>query len=135
MDEIKNRIRKALEIRGMTFAELAKKTDISKASISQYVSGYTKPKANRIYTIAKALEVSEVWLLGYDVPMEAEKSTKQLSSLLLKNGQSDTRLDSIIENYNQLNEAGKDDLAKHAEHLTYIPEYTRFEDDEADSLA
>ena len=42
---------------------------------------------------------------------------------------------SIIENYNQLNEAGKDDLAKHAEHLTYIPEYTRFEDNEADSLA
>ena len=129
MDEIKNRIRKALEIRGMTFAELAKKTDISKASISQYVSGYTKPKANRIYTMAKALEVSEVWLLGYDVPMEAEKSTNQLSSLLLKNGQSDTRLDSIIENYNQLNEAGKDDLAKHAEHLTYIPEYTRFDNE------
>lgn len=37
----------------------------------------------------------------------------------------DERLDSIIENYNQLNDAGKDDLAKHAEHLTYIPEYKK----------
>ena len=37
----------------------------------------------------------------------------------------DKRLDGIIENYHQLNEAGKDDLAKHAEHLTYIPEYKK----------
>ena len=69
--------------------------------------------------ITEALDVSLVELL------EVEN----------KNTENETRLDSIIENYNQLNEAGKDDLAKHAEHLTYIPEYTRFEDDEADSLA
>ena len=40
-------------------------------------------------------------------------------------GTGDTRLDGIIENYGQLNEAGKDDLAKHAQHLTYIPEYKK----------
>lgn len=37
----------------------------------------------------------------------------------------DKRLLGIIENYKELNEAGKDDLAKHAEHLTYIPEYKK----------
>jgi len=37
----------------------------------------------------------------------------------------DERLVGIIENYNELNDAGKDDLAKHAEHLTYIPEYKK----------
>lgn len=35
------------------------------------------------------------------------------------------RLGGIIENYNQLNDAGRDDLAKHAQHLTYIPEYKK----------
>ncbi len=37
----------------------------------------------------------------------------------------DKRLISILKNYEQLNEDGKEDLAKHAHHLTYIPEYKK----------
>jgi hypothetical protein len=34
------------------------------------MSGYAAPKSDRIYLIAKALNVSEAWLIGYDEPME-----------------------------------------------------------------
>lgn len=70
VEEIKNRIAKALDIRGMKPIELAEKTGIPKASISQYLSGYAKPKGDRIYLLAKALSVQEAWLLGFDVDIE-----------------------------------------------------------------
>lgn len=72
MKRIQDRIADALEIRKMTAKDLADKTGISKASISQYMNGKVKPKADRIYLIAKALNVNEAWLLGYGVPMENE---------------------------------------------------------------
>lgn len=70
MDTIANRIKSGLEVRGMKQADLVKATGIGKSSISTYISGEYEPKQRNIYKIAKALRVSEAWLLGYDVPME-----------------------------------------------------------------
>lgn len=67
------RIVQALSIRGMNQADLRRLTKIPKSSMSQYISGDYEPKQDRIYSIAKALNVSEAWLIGYDVPMEREK--------------------------------------------------------------
>lgn len=64
------RIKKALVIRGMKQSELCQITKIPKSAISQYISGAFEPKQDRVYLIAKALNVSEAWLMGYDVPME-----------------------------------------------------------------
>ena len=69
MSEIKDRIIEALKYNRMTAKELSDKKGIPKSSISQYMSGYAKPKQDRIYLIAKALHVDEAWLIGYDVPM------------------------------------------------------------------
>ncbi len=73
-DELKNRLNQALNIKNMKPLELSLKTKIPKSSISQYMSGYAKPKADRIYAISKALNVSEAWLMGYDVPMERDSA-------------------------------------------------------------
>ena len=67
------RIADALSIRNMKQSELSEKTNIPKSAISQYISGAFEPKQDRIYIIAKALNVSEAWLMGYDVPMERQK--------------------------------------------------------------
>lgn len=67
---LKDRLRQALSIRNMKSIELAEKTGLSRSAISQYLSGYTAPKSDRIYKICQALNVSEAWLLGFDVPME-----------------------------------------------------------------
>jgi transcriptional regulator with XRE-family HTH domain len=66
------RISTALALRKMKQSELCEITKIPKSAISQYVGGAFEPKQDRIYLIAKALDVSEAWLLGYDVPMERQ---------------------------------------------------------------
>ena len=67
------RIATALAIRNMKQSELCDITKIPKSAISQYISGAFEPKQDRIYLIAQALDVSEAWLMGYDVPMDRGK--------------------------------------------------------------
>ena len=67
------RISLALKIRNMKQSELCRLTGIPKSAMSQYIRGAFEPKQDRIYLLAKALNVSEAWLMGYDVPMEREK--------------------------------------------------------------
>lgn len=64
------RLREGLDVRGMTQAELAKRSGISKSSISRYIKGDWEGKQSAVYELAKALGVTEAWLMGYDVPME-----------------------------------------------------------------
>lgn len=67
------RIKRALRIRGMRQYELCQITKIPKSAMSQYISGAFEPKQDRVYLIAKALNVSEAWLMGFDVPIERER--------------------------------------------------------------
>lgn len=87
-DELKNRLKKALSLRNMKPIELSERTGIPKSAISQYTSGYAKPKQDRIYLICKALEINEAWLMGYDVEMEkkvlSEESANEDFELLKK---------------------------------------------------
>lgn len=76
-----DRIKRALRIRGMKQSELCQITKIPKSAISQYISGAFEPKQDRIYLISKALNVSEAWLMGYDVPMDREKIPLELPKL------------------------------------------------------
>ena len=70
MNEIKGRIKQALQLREMKQTELAEKTGIDKGQISSYLSGRYKPKQENLSLMAAALEVSEYWLMGMDVSME-----------------------------------------------------------------
>lgn len=81
MDEIKDRLALALKIKEKSAKDLSDLTNIPKSSISQYMSGYAKPKSDRIHSIAKALHINEAWLLGYDVPMDKSDIIKQLESI------------------------------------------------------
>ena len=64
------RLRKALKLRNMKQIDIAKATGISESAISQYLSGYARPKDDRIHALALALDVSEGWLLGFDANMD-----------------------------------------------------------------
>lgn len=64
------RIAEALALRKAKAIDICKLTGIPKSSMSLYLSGAYEPKQDRIHTIAKALNVSEARLMGYDVPME-----------------------------------------------------------------
>ena len=80
--EIKDRLQEALDLRQMSQQELSDITDIPKSSISQYISGYAKPKDDRIHLISKALGVQEPWLLGYDVPIKYSDPTDGITNLI-----------------------------------------------------
>lgn len=75
------RISLALSIRKMKQIELCEKTNIPKSAMSQYIKGSFEPKQDRIFLIAQALNVSETWLMGYDVPMERNETPRKESEL------------------------------------------------------
>ena len=68
--DIKERIKQGLEIREITQTQLATKANIDNGQLSSYISGKYKPRQNNIDALAKALNVNEAWLMGFDVPME-----------------------------------------------------------------
>ena len=81
------RLREAMNHRGIRAVDLSEKTGIPKGAISYYMSGKSRPKADRLYTLAQALDVSEAWLLGYDVPMtrtDNQRKNDQLAKLIVK---------------------------------------------------
>ena len=80
--ELKDRLREALDCAGMRPIELSEATGIPKSMISYYLNGKTKPKADRIYKISMALDISEVWLMGYDVPMKRTEASKKGDDLV-----------------------------------------------------
>lgn len=73
MKEIKDRLAEALQIRDMTAAELSRKSGVDKGSISNYLKGKFVPKQNAIGAMAKALNVSPAWLLGFDLTIDGEE--------------------------------------------------------------
>lgn len=62
-----SRIKEGMQKIDFKAADLVKITGISKATISQYLSGEYEPSREKAESIAKALHVTEAWLMGYDV--------------------------------------------------------------------
>jgi transcriptional regulator with XRE-family HTH domain len=88
MKSVSQRIQEGMEIRGLKQVDLVNMTGISKGALSSYLSGKYVPKQNNIYKIAKALNVSEAWLMGTDVPMEKEFDVTKLPPNPLVEGSS-----------------------------------------------
>lgn len=64
------RIRQAMELRDMKAVDLASQTGLSNSMISRYLSGEFEPKQKALYKIGTVLNVTEMWLAGYDIPMD-----------------------------------------------------------------
>ena len=43
---------------------------MGKSALSQYISGKSVPDQNKLVLLGRTLDVSETWLMGYDVPKE-----------------------------------------------------------------
>ena len=85
--ERKNRVAEALSMRGWKQVDLVEKTGIAKTSLNGWVKQNWQPKQKALMKMAKALDVSEMWLAGYDVPMErpvAQKKNDELTQLIFE---------------------------------------------------
>lgn len=80
MDNIKERLKKAMALRGISQAEIVEKTGINKGALSSYLAGRYVPKQNNIFLMAQVLSVDPAWLMGADVPMERTKSAEETLS-------------------------------------------------------
>lgn len=84
---ISQRLREAMDNAGKKQADLVRETGLDRGAISSYLSGKYEPKQKAIYKLAQALDVSESWLLGYEVPMvrtDGQKKNDQLAKLVVK---------------------------------------------------
>lgn len=100
-----NRIKTAMSKANKKQVDIVKETGIDKGALSSYLKGKYEPKQDVIYKLAKALDVSEMWLWGYDCPMnrlEIQKKNDALSDIVVRL-RTDKEFSSIVEGISQLN--------------------------------
>ena len=86
--------------------------DISRSLLSYYVSGKSEIGRKRLLVLSKALNVSPVWLMGYDVPQSPEPQT-------------DEEVDELKNALYLLNEEGRKKLMDYAADLMGNKKYRR----------
>ena len=88
---------------------------MNKSDISQYVSGKVEPSQEKLVVLGMALNVSEAWLMGFDVPME-------------RHNEDDSKKDGapkIMQYYEMLNDIGKHKATERVKELTEVPRYAK----------
>lgn len=80
MDKFSDRLKKALELRNMSAAELSRRLGVDEGTISNYKKGRYEPKQRRLEQISNILNVSIPWLMGADVPIDLKKETDNISN-------------------------------------------------------
>ena len=75
IDTFANRLLIAMKKNNINQIELSEKTTlhgkkISQSLINKYLKGKAFARQDNIYILSKILNVNEVWLMGYNVPMD-----------------------------------------------------------------
>lgn len=137
--DIKDRIKEAMELREINQAELSKRANIDKGQLSSYIAGKYKPRQNNIESLSIALNVSEAWLMGYDVPMgrnefkDAPKNNHLSfdnvedfkNAYRISNFRKNTFEYKILDNMEKLNNDGKKSLFDYSNILLGNPNFTK----------
>lgn len=79
---VSERLREAMQEAGKKQADLVRETGIDKGALSSYLSGKYEPKQKAIGALARALNVTEMWLWGYDVPKVRTSEQKKNDTLV-----------------------------------------------------
>lgn len=100
---------------------------LKKNDLSQYVSGKVEPKQDKLSILGMALNVNEVWLMGYDVPPERDAFTKQQTEDVydtIKNtfGEQTVKLVRIFTSFNQ---EGQELLLENADTMEQSGKYKK----------
>lgn len=82
-----NRLKQAMNKINISAQELADKSGVSKASISQYVNGSHKPSNISAPKLAKVLMVNAMWLMGFDIDDENKQPSYYMDPETAKKAQ------------------------------------------------
>lgn len=88
---------------------------LTKSHLSQYLSGKFRPKQDKITVLAKALGVSESWLMGYNTEAFTDLPLPQqaLADIIDR----EHAEEKLLNDYRLLNDEGKEELASYIEYL------------------
>lgn len=112
MNPFQKRFWQAKEVREMKWIDIANKSGLDKAQISQYKNGKHIPEQDALYKLAMALNVNIEWLMGYDVPMDINRDTIWDDSQL-------------INQYHLLNDMGKKEIMKRLDEVIHEKQYRK----------
>ena len=101
--------------------ELANRTGVGKASISQYVNGKNVPSNLTAIQICKPFRINPAWLMGFDAPMSLIESTGSTSSSFTLT----TDEEVLIGKYRDLNDEGKEILLDQADTMVSSGKYIK----------
>ena len=112
-----DRLKYLMETRNLRQADILEKIQplcerygvkIPRNAISQYVTGKVLPKQDKLTILGMALGVSEIWLMGYDVPMERNANVDGQETVSAS--QLATEEQELVTLYRSLNRQGRDVL-------------------------
>ena len=119
MDSTADRLKERMNELGVSQSELVKRTGINKGALSSYISGRYLHKQKATYALAKALNVNEAWLMGFDVPKErCENNAEALANSITEEEKEHLKL------YRSLDEKGK-----HTVNTVALMEYDRIKNE------
>ena len=128
MNTFSERLKNILNEKNITQSELSKITGIGKSSLTAYIKGEYKPKQDKIYKIAKALDVPIFYLTDWDeydkkVNLSELKTDVEIYKLLSKkfNDEETSQISLIIDNFKQLKD--KKRLVDYSNNLLNADEY------------
>lgn len=81
IDTFSNRLKKALDYSNMRQVDLVEKTGLDKTLVNKYLAGLMKAKQDKLTILADALNVNEIWLMGYDIPIDRDLNSLNMTPL------------------------------------------------------
>ena len=85
MSMFSNRVKELLEQKKLTQKDLSRLSNVAEASLCRYMKGETKPRIDVVHNIAKALGVSEAYLLGETDEYIVENPKVVIRDILARN--------------------------------------------------
>jgi transcriptional regulator with XRE-family HTH domain len=111
------RLKELMQHNNETTYSMAEQLHLSAATISRYTDGQMAPKITTIDSMARHFNINPAWLMGYDV--EKELKLKEVSNYRDLSKEEET----LLSNFNNLNNLGKKEAIKRVSELTEINKY------------
>lgn len=136
-DTFQNRFLQAQQIRGMKWIDIANRSGLDKAQISQYKNGVHEPEQDALYKLATALRVNVAWLMGHNVPMEIDrrKLEKELEICELIEQCYGSEAYELVKLFVKLNNTGKEKAIENMSDLVQLSKYTEPEKRDSEKMA
>ncbi|UXV29982.1 XRE family transcriptional regulator [Mammaliicoccus sciuri] len=81
MNSFRERLKQIMTEKNISQSELSRRTGIGRNSISDYLSGKYEAKQDKVFELAKALNVNEAWLMGFDISQTRTVNARDITTV------------------------------------------------------